>query len=759
MGRFILSLFVLLSVSLKGQVVVSGLVSDAKTGEALFGATIFDYLSTRGGVTNAFGNFVFSTDLDSIHLQVSYIGYKTQVIKTLSSEIRNYEFKLTPSLNLEEVEIVGRIPFKQEGIKMDRKFIEALPQFLGESDVLKAAQFLPGVQRSSELSAGMIVRGGSPDQNLILLDGIPVYNAYHLFGLFSVFSPEMVQNSYLLKGGFPARYGGRLSSVMDIQTREGSKEKFGGSVGLGPVTSHVFLEGPIDSLSTFAISGRRTFLDVLITPLVLAETEGEAKPILKFQDFNFKLNRRLNRRDRIYLSAYLGKDKFGSASMEDELRSEVFFGWGNEMAMLRWIRNYDSGVFFSLKGYYSNYKFSTGFNFESDEEKYGFEYYSGIRDFALNADWETGRNSSLFRWGVKTVNHTFSPGVTESQGLGSEEDVFSTDGTKTNNVEATVYVEWEKSWSKKWKSNIGVNANTIAGQEYNSVNPDPRIKVEYLASENGRFFVAYSQLTQYIHLLTNPSISLPTDLWMPSKKGVPPGRSREVSIGYEYTNNGWKYETGIYHRYLKNIIELKHGSSIFSADGNWEENVQSGFGEAYGIELSLQKRFDSFYFGSAFTYARSLRKVEGINRDTWFPFKYDRPFYFTSFGGWDLRKNKKLSFAFNLSSGDRISLTEGEFYLPGDLSNGGFGGRYFEYSDRNEYQFPVYYRLDLSYDITQKKKHGERTWKFSVLNVLNRFNPAIVEPFSETKDNGKTISINSISVIPFFPSFKWTRTF
>lgn len=248
MKQYLLSIFIFFVVSIPfgslAQHRISGTISDAKTGESLFGATVYDENSGRGGVSNAFGNFVFSLDSDSVQLRVSYVGYQSQRFVLPSASAKNLQIELVQSINLQEFEVVGRVPFKQEGIKMDRKFVKALPQFMGESDVLKAAQFLPGVQRASELSAGMVVRGGSPDQNLILLDGIPVYNAYHLFGLFSVFNPEMVQNSYLLKGSFPARYGGRLSSIMDIQTREGSKDKFGGSVGIGPITSHLFLEGP-----------------------------------------------------------------------------------------------------------------------------------------------------------------------------------------------------------------------------------------------------------------------------------------------------------------------------------------------------------------------------------------------------------------------------------------------------------------------------------------------------------------------------------
>ena len=762
MKQYLLSIFIFFVVSIPfgslAQHRISGTISDAKTGESLFGATVYDENSGRGGVSNAFVNFVFSLDSDSVQLRVSYVGYQSQRFVLPSASAKNLQIELVQSINLQEFEVVGRVPFKQEGIKMDRKFVKALPQFMGESDVLKAAQFLPGVQRASELSAGMVVRGGSPDQNLILLDGIPVYNAYHLFGLFSVFNPEMVQNSYLLKGSFPARYGGRLSSIMDIQTREGSKDKFGGSVGIGPITSHLFLEGPIDSLSTFAFSGRRTFLDVLVQPFVYAETDGEGAAIMKFHDFNFKLNRRLNSRDRIYFSAYFGKDKFGGKAKDEDVESEFTLGWGNQMAMLRWTRNYEQGVFFNLKAYYSDYSFRTGFEQISDDQELSYEYKSGIRDFSLNGDWETSIASNLFRFGGKLTHHMFSPGITTFEATGDSEGEGFKEGSTLKNLESTLFVEWERSLGEKWKSNLGINANAITAQEVNYVYADPRIKLDYLQSDQSTYSIGFSQMTQSIHLLTNPAISMPTDLWMPSTSSVKPARSREVNITYNYKADSYNWGVAVYHKHLWNVIELQEGKSVFSGGENWEENVVAGTGEAYGIELSANKYWEKFQLGGSVVYSRSLRRIEGVNNDTWFPFKYDRPLYVNAFGMYEIRPNKKFSFAFNLSSGNRITMAEGQFKMPGASEFGGGSDR-LVYSDRNGYQFPLYHRLDVSYEVSKAKNKGERTWKFSVLNVYNQFNPMVVDPFQDPHDNGESVTVNAYSVIPFFPSFKWIRTF
>ncbi|MFT6718887.1 MAG: hypothetical protein ACJAY8_001286, partial [Sphingobacteriales bacterium] len=452
--------------------------------------------------------------------------------------------------------------------------------------------------------------------------------------------------------------------------------------------------------------------------------------------------------------------KFGGRTHTASRKSTIWLGWGNEMAMLRWIRNYDSGVFFSLKGYYSSYRFFTGFKEEFGDEFAEFEYYSGIRDFAINADWETGGKSSMFRWGLKAVNHSFSPGIVQSasEGTGIENDISQ--GTKIDNQELTVYLEWEKSWSSKLKSNLGINGNALFNGSKNYVYPDPRLKLDYFLGANSHITGGFSQLTQYVHLLTNPAISLPTDLWLPSTADVKPGRSRELSFAYHLEKNDWKVEVGAYHRYLTNLIELKEGRTIFTTDENWADNVNVGKGEAYGMELSMQKTFNRWYFGSAIAISRSLRKVEGVSNNEWFPYKYDRPLYFSSYGGVDLTPNKKFSFAFNVSSGDRFTIAVGEFRMaPFGRINAPEGDSHVEYSGRNEFQMPMYARLDISYDVSKKKKRGESTWKYSILNVLNKHNPAFVDPFGTTKSNGNSISVKTYSVIPFFPSFKWTRTF
>ncbi|TXC81324.1 TonB-dependent receptor [Luteibaculum oceani] len=744
---------------------IAGKVTDQTTGEALYGATVFDKISGKGAVTNNYGFYVFTTDSATIDLQVSFVGYQPKSHEGRSVYATQLDFALSSSIDLNTVEIIAeRTPLKAVGTKMDHKFIKHVPAFLGENDVLRSAQFIPGIQSAGDGATGLVVRGGSPDQNLILLDGVPIYNAFHVMGLFSVFNPEMIQNTYILKGAFPARYGGRLSSVMDIQTKEGSREKLNGSVGLGPLVSHVFVEGPIGDKkqSSFVISGRRTFMDILMKPFIYAASEGEASGGFHFHDFNAKYNITLDPNNQLYASVYLGKDRFGFKTREEDgYQEKASFGWGNNIGMVRWNHRSNSGVFMNLNLYYSDYKFATGFEFKEPDETYKEGYHSGIRDLAIKANWESSFYGGIARWGAHQTFHEFSPGIIEISGDGLEifGDVSS---NKIMSSELIGYGEWEKPWTKKIKSNIGLNSTRLSVENKQYLNFDPRLKVSYLPKK-GELFLGYSRLTQTLHLLTNPAISLPTDIWITSTDVLKPARANEISAGYLVNVNGFELEFGAYGKTINNVVEVKEGEQIFVLIDDWESKLKQGKGYSYGAEFGARKSYQNLDLSFGLTYSRSFRKIEGVDNNEYFPYKYDRPIYLTQTGLWNFAKNKSFSWAFTLASGYRFTAPRGSYFLGSNYQGNEFNNWYANrfdievYSDRNGEVMPIYHRLDIAYESKKVKKKGERIWKIGLTNAYNRVNPIFVDTWG--LDLNESNKADAYGLIPILPSFKWTRTF
>lgn len=749
-----------------GQIKIAGTVSDKTTGEYLYGATVYDRISGKGAVSNNYGYFIFTTDSSEIDLAISFVGYQTQYHKGRSVYSTELSFPLASSIELKTVEITADkkeiTPLAPMGVKMTQKFIKHVPAFLGENDVLRSAQFIPGVQSAGDGATGLVVRGGSPDQNLILLDGVPVYNAFHVMGLFSVFNPEMIQNTYILKGAFPARYSGRLSSVLDIQTKEGSKEKRSGSVGISPLVSHLFLEGPVDKegKGTFTISGRRTFIDVLTAPFIYAESDGEAMGGFHFHDFNAKYNYRLDSRNQLFFSVYSSKDRFGFRTKErGGSQQKGSFGWGNTIAMFRWNKRYSSGMFMNLNAYYSRYRFSTGFEFKEPDDYSKYGYFSGIEDFSVKANWETTWQKGILRFGGQLIHHEFNPGLVDFEGSLADIEFGNINGFKLRSVEMLSFIEWEKAWGKHFKTNVGINNNLFQADSAVYIYPDPRVKLSYLQGR-AEYFVAFSSLTQTLHLLTNPAISLPTDLWIPSTGVLKPSRAQQVSLGYKTVIADYQIEVGTYYKQMQNLVEVKEGEQIFVLTDNWQDKIAQGQGYSYGMELSIMRSFKNLDLSFGATYSRSLRKVEDINNDEVFPYKYDRPLYVTQTGLWNFSENKSFSWAFTLASGYRFTAPIGSFESgsPDPLGQGHFyRNTSWLYSDRNGVTMPIYHRLDLAFETRKAKKRGERIWKFGLTNAYNRVNPVVLDTYG--MDLSKSKKVTGYGVVPILPSIKWTRTF
>jgi outer membrane receptor for ferrienterochelin and colicin len=652
-----------------------------------------------------------------------------------------------------------------------------MPAFMGEVDVLKVLQLLPGVSAGSEGSSGLYVRGGGPDQNLILLDGVPVYNAAHLFGFFSVFNADAINRVELVKGGFPARYGGRLSSVVDISMKEGNSQKLKGEGSIGLIASRLTLEGPIiKNRTSFIVSGRRTYLDFITRPVIKSQSGGKENAGYYFYDLNGKINHRINEKNRIYLSAYLGDDK-GSYEGNDSFSTpdksytstthdELGIQWGNITTALRWNSIITNKLFSNVTATYSRYRFLIYANSQSKivdnneprDDYFYTEYNSSIKDYALKADFDyIPVPDHYIKFGAQAIQHAFIPGVLAYRETHQQDTTLG--ATKTNAQEFSVYVEDDFAITPKLKVNMGVHASGFLVEEKFYASIQPRIAARYLLTSKLSIKASYAKMAQFIHLLSNVGIGLPTDLWVPSTAKVKPEQSYISSLGVAYNLNN-KYEFSIegYYKKMKNIIEYKEGASYLSIENDWQSKVEAGVGESYGAEFFLQKKTGRVSGWLGYTLSWANRTFPSINEGNSFPYRYDRRHDIeiaTSYK-W---KNKEISVTWVYGTGNAVTLPRSTYQGAGDGYNAHYYGDsynpydYYDkgsvkyYGERNSFRMRSYHRLDISYTTTKKTKWGERSWVIGVYNVYNRRNPFFME-ISEDRRKKKFIQYSLFPIIP-----------
>lgn len=567
------------------QVTISGYVTEKKSGERLIGATVFIPEKNIGTATNAFGFYSITMQADDIKLKASYIGYATFSKEISLKQNTTLNIELESAKEMKEVVITSKKDAIHERTQMSSidlpiQTIKSLPAFLGEVDVLKAIQLLPGVQAGNEGSSGFYVRGGGPDQNLILLDGVPVYNASHLFGFFSVFNADAIRSVELVKGGFPARYGGRLSSVLDINMKEGNKNKLHGEGGIGLIASRLTLEGPIQKgKSSFMISGRRTYYDIIAKPFI----RGNFKGGYYFYDLNGKVNFKLTKKDHLYISGYLGDDKFYAKQKQEDGSSlsssfNTDLKWGNITTVARWNHQYNNKLFGNLTAYYSQYRFivstQTKSTFSGANDEFYLKYSSGINDKAVKYDFDYIPHPNHYvKAGVGYVNHTYKPGAQQTRVAAAGFKQDTTIATKDINAgEIDAYIEDDIKISSKLKANLGVHWTGFMVQDkfYHAI--QPRVSARYLINDKLSAKASFVQMNQFIHLLTNSSIGLPTDLWVPVTARVPMQKSYQVAAGLAYTHfTGIEVSLEGYYKTMDNVLEYKEGASFFNPGSNWED--------------------------------------------------------------------------------------------------------------------------------------------------------------------------------------------
>ncbi|MBC8172657.1 MAG: TonB-dependent receptor plug domain-containing protein [Chitinophagales bacterium] len=752
---------------------ISGYMSDIKSGEKLIGATTFDIKNGGGTITNEYGFYSLTLPADSVILSFSYVGYTSQKIIFYLNRDTIIHIKLISNTQLQEVVISAekneeKIQERSQMSTIDIPIetIKALPAFLGETDVLKAMQLLPGVQGGTEGTSGIFVRGGSPDQNLILLDGVPVYNASHLFGFFSVFNSDALNKATLIKGGFPARYGGRLSSVIDLRMKEGDMDDYHGAGSIGLVASRLTVEGPIKKdTSSFIISTRRTYIDILARPIIKASSDGAVAGYF-FYDVNAKFNYKFSDKDRLYLSGYFGRDKFyfNDKDYDPDNYSEGGLNWGNATGVVRWNHILNKRAFSNLTATFTSYEFEIFNNlYETDEDingeeiqtLLGFKYFSGIRDIALKEDIDFIPSPKHFmKFGAGVIWHTFMPGATEFKQEGIDLDIpdINLSSDNISAVEGDLYAEDDWEISNSLKVNFGLHASLFAVDTSTYISLQPRISARYLVGENVSIKASYSQMTQFIHLLSNSGIGLPTDLWVPATDKVVPQNAHQYALGFAYTLQD-NYEISVegYYKKMNNIIDYKDGASyLYDGVTEWEDKVESGEGWAYGGEFFLQKRIGDFNGWIGYTLSWSNRQFPTINLGEKYPYKYDTRHNIDVAAVYNITDRITFSAVFVFSSGQPISIPVAKYI-------GAFGELIYHYEGRNGYRMNPYHRMDINISFHKEKKHWTRTWNFGAYNVYNHYNPFFIyEEFDPATGEG---FYKQVTLFPIIPYVSWDFKF
>ena len=726
---------------------LSGYVKDGASGETLIGATVFVEDIQTGTITNTFGFYSLTLPAGSHSIEYRYISYSTVTKDIDLTSNQRIDIELGEEIQqIKEIVIIGErldrnISSTEMSVnKLDIKIIQRMPAFLGEVDVIKSIQLLPGVSTVGEGASGFNVRGGSVGQNLVLLDDAPVYNASHLLGFFSVFNPDAVKDVKLYKGGVPAKYGGRISSILDIQMKEGNLKKVGVQGGIGTIFSRLTVEAPIiKDKASFILAGRRSYADVLAKPFTDVLDDGAA---LNFWDLTAKANYNINQRNRIYLSGYWGQDIF----LFDKNQG---FSWGNRTGTLRWNHLFNDRLFFNLTSVFSDYKYKLAFG-ENDFDK--FEWDSRIRTTTLKPEFTYFINTNNeISFGGELTYYRFDPANAVVVSSGEALDI----GIDTKySYEFAAYIGNKQTISPKFGLEYGLRYSnflyvgpgkvyeleeTTPGQrdritsvkevgdgevisDYNFF--EPRVSMKYQLGPSSSVKASYNFMTQYIHLISNTTASNPLDVWTPSSNNIKPETGNQFVLGYfkNFRNNEYEGSAEIYYRSTNNQIEYIDGADLLINEF-LEADLENGIGRAYGLELSIRKNSGRLTGWISYTLGRSELKVEGINRGDWYPTRFDQTHNFSLTGNFEINDRWSLSSNFSIITGTPTTFPtsryEMQYYVvPYNVNN-----------SRNNVRIENYHRLDISATWKGKKvkkdkdRKNEDYWVFGVYNVYDRKNP------------------------------------
>ncbi|MFT3912025.1 MAG: TonB-dependent receptor [Ferruginibacter sp.] len=779
---FILSVFFCVTLQAQKKYTISGYVKDGATGETLINATIALEGNTKGISSNQYGFYSITLNKGDYTLIASHIGYVSGVIKIslLSDTLLNIDLKSGVTLS-QEVIVTARkrdnnVKTAQMGkISLPIEQIKSVPAFLGEIDLLKVVQLLPGVRNAGEGSAGIYVRGGGPDQNLILLDDAVVYNTGHLFGFFSIFNSDAIKNVSLIKGGMPAQYGGRLSSVLDISMKEGNNQKYQVEGGLGLIASRLSIQGPIKKdKASFIVSARRTYIDAITKPFVKKSSEFHGSGYY-FYDLNAKVNYKFNEKDRLYLSGYFGRDVFTFKNGRQSL--DVNIPWGNATGTLRWNHVYNNQLFANTTLVYNDYNFS----FKGSQNNFTIKLKSGIRDLSIKEDFDYYPYAKQkIKFGLLYTYHRFTPSVVSGQ---QDTVVFNPQNAQVKFAhEAAIYIQddWEimpkfqvsPGLRYSWFQQVGPNkiyktdedGNRLDSTVYGPGKPvktyggiEPRLTLRYSVNEQTSIKASVTRNLQYIHLVSNSASTLPTDLWVPSTYKVKPQISWLYAAGVfkNFKNNTYETSLEVYYKQMQNQIEYKEGYVQNSLE-DVENSFTFGKGWSYGTELFVNKVKGRLTGWVGYTLSWTWRKFPGLNFGAKYPAKYDRRNDISVVAIYELNKKWKFSATFVYGTGNATTLPERFYVISNVLSQ--------EYSRINQYRLPSYHRLDLAAILTPKKSLNKKIkgeWVFSVYNAYSRQNPYFIyfDQEGNAYDGSLRVQAKKVSIFPIIPSVTWNFKF
>jgi hypothetical protein len=773
---FILSCF---TVSLaQSNITISGYCKELRNGEPLIGAVIYDVDQKKNTTTNQFGFYSITLDASkSIKLVYSYIGFK-KAERLITSKINETQNVFLEEFNvLKEVEVIGeKTPPIQQTTKMSsvvltQKQIKSIPAIFGEVDLLKVLQLIPGIKGGTEGTSGIYVRGGGPDQNLFLLDQAPLYNVSHLFGFFSTFNADAINTVEVMKGGFPARYSGRLSSVIDIVMKDGNKQKWEAEGGIGLISSRLTVQGPlIKDKASIIVSGRRTYIDYLVRPIIKSSTNDGSYFGYYFYDFNSKINFKVNDKNHVYLSTYFGDDRFygKSTSGFDKREQQIFkLGWGNQISTLRWNTILSPKMFINNMVIFSRYDFYI--NIANDKlDKNNkivtdvIKFNSGVQDVGFKSvlDYFPSTKHAV-KTGVNYTYHDFNAGASQikiQDGNGGDPFDFNLNGKRIYASEVNLFVEDDWEMTSKFKANLGLNYTLFVPGKKAYQSLQPRLSGRFLLNPSSSLKTSYTFMQQNIHLLTNSNIGLPTDLWVPATDRILPQKAHQWALGYtrSFKDNMYDFNAETYYKIMNNLIEYKEGANFLNSSGSWEDKVSSGTGTSKGFELMLRKNKGRFTGWIGYTLSWTDRQFEDINFGKIFPFKYDRRHDVSLVGSMKLTDVWELNGTWVYSSGNAISLQQKTFATD-PISSLNFNPNQFNnysiyYGEKNSYRIPSYHRMDIG--ISHIKKRN--IWNFSIYNVYNRKNIFFIN--KDRNEAGEEVFVQ-VSLFPIIPTITWNFKF
>jgi hypothetical protein len=748
---------------------INGVIKNIATGETLIGASIKISGTTQQGTsTNSYGFYAVNLPEGSYKVEVSYIGYVTLIKQIIVKGNAKEDFNLEESNNLNEVVITtvrrnDNLIKAQMGVeKLNIKDIQNVPVLFGEKDILKTLQLLPGIKAAGEGNSGFYVRGGATDQNLILLDEAPVYNASHLLGFFSTFNSDAIKDVTVYKGGMPAQYGGRLSSVLDVRMNDGNKKETTFEGGIGLISSRLKIEGPfVKDKSSFMVSGRRTYADAFLAFAPDTSLRGNT---LYFYDLNAKANYQLDEKNILYISGYFGRDKLG-------LSNTFGFNWGNATGTLRWNHLFSNRLFANTSLIMSKYDYQIENLLNGSE----FKVNSSIKDFNFKQDFSFALNSKhQLKFGLDAIHHTISPGQIKSPSTSSVNEIKI---ENKKGLELSTYLSDEYSVNEKIKMVYGLRLSSFSVlggsnfKTYNSdgfetssafyesgafvktyINLEPRFSASFQLDDNKSLKTSYARNVQNLHLMSNSTATTPTDLYIMNSLNTKPELADQVSLGYfnNFKDNSYEFSAEVYYKSMQNQIEYRNGTDL-RGNQNVEADLIYGKGRAYGVELFFKKKYGKFNGWIGYTLSKTERQFDLISQGNWFTARQDRPNDISLVGIYKAGKRWVFSSTFVYSSGSAVTFPIGKYNLDGQTV--------FYYGERNGSRTPDFHRLDFSATLEGKpNRKFKSSWNFGVYNLYNRKNPFSIE-FRDNPDNLSQTQTVKRSLFGIIPSVTWNFKF